>query len=193
MAVYRGTVQVVHPSLGGVGTNTWHCRTVGEFLALPESAALQSHTDSLETLYNGFNDVLAGGTVCSFDGSWIRIDDDSSDIHDVDGWTSTSGTSVAPLPPANCLCISWRTPTASKRGRGRTFVGPIGTNVLQADGTPTEALRTTLVGHATAFINTFEGAEDGAFGVWSQVDSVLRDFVAASVSNKFAVLRSRRD
>lgn len=192
MPVFRGVVSIAHPSLGGEGSNTWHCRTVS--VTNPGiTADLVILTGMLEDLYNGLNDVLAGGTLCTFDGEWIQIDSEEPEIHDVPGWSSASGTSTAPLPPANSMVISWRTNLASKRARGRTFVGPLGVNTLQDNGTPTEAARGLLDGHAEAFIEAFDGAFNGAFGVWSQLDAVLRDFTGASTANRFAVLRSRRD
>lgn len=191
MAVWRSTAIIAHPSLGGNGTNTWHARTT--FEVLPVEPLLQAATDAIEDFCNGCNDVLAGGTLITHDGVWVRVDDESAEVVDVTGFSSASGTSVAPLPPSQCLVVGWGTAAAGRRARGRTFVGPLGVNTLQDNGTPTEASRTALAGHATTLVTASAVPNDWALGVWSEADSVLRDFTRAAVANKFSVLRSRRD
>lgn len=191
MPVYRSTAVISHPSLGGNGTNTWHART--DSLAVSQDAQLQDITDVIEAFCNGCNDVLAGGTLITHDGVWVRVDDPPGEVRDIDGFSSLSGTSQAPLPPSQCLVVGWGTAQAGRRARGRTFVGPLGLNTLQDNGTPTEASRTALEGHAATLVAASEATNDWAIGVWSEVDGVLRDFTRAAVANKFSVLRSRRD
>lgn len=192
MAVWRATWTLEHPSLGGVGTNTWHARTtaVTDPGQLIELNALNAQ---LGALYVDLEGIYAGGTVIAFNGEWTRVDGATPDIVGADVNALVVGGTAAPLPPATALCIGWRTSVATKRGRGRTFLGPLNTACLQDDGTPTTATRTTVLDAALAFIDAFDDVDNGAYGVWSAADSVLRDFTQGRVADQFAVLRSRRD
>lgn len=191
MPIYRGTVVVSHPSLGGKGTNSWHIRTLST--GGPGDTSLQALTDMLGTFYNTAIGNFAGGASASFDGQWIRVDDGSSDIRTATGWTKTNATSQAPLPPADCIVVAWHTTSAAKSARGRTFLGPYGTNTLENDGAPKSVVVADLSAAASAFIAGFAGGADGAFVVWSKKENIARDIVAGAVKRKYAVLRSRRD
>jgi len=184
-------VTITHPSLGGTGTNTWHARTDGVDDA--GDATLQDLIDALETFYSSVTAIVAGQTTFATDGTWIRVDGDEATIIDKDGFSVTAGTSQGPLPPANCLVAGWRTAVASRSGKGRTFIGPMGTSTLQDNGSPTESTRDALAAAGEALIDSFDGIANGALAVWSVKDQVARDLVSVAVANEFAVLRSRRD
>lgn len=191
MAVYRGVVTIEHPSLGGIGTNTWHARTTYEGDTGPDTD-LETLSGFLETFYGDITGLVAGGTSFRQDGEWTRVSG-TPVIMETDSWAVGAGTTTPPLPPATALVASWRTSLASKRARGRTFVGPLSVNTLQDNGSPTEAARDTLAAAGADLIAAASGTGDGAFVVWSTVDEVGRDFTSCTVANEFAVLRSRRD
>lgn len=198
MSIWRTTAVITHPSLGGNGTNTWHGRV--DNISPDVLATLQGLTTGLEAFYGGTTAVTAGGTAVACDGMWVRVDDDSGDVEDTTGFNVVAGTSVAPLPPSQCLVVGWGTSAAGRDARGRTFVGPCGVNTLQDNGTPTEESRAALEAAAVALIDSFDGLDDSALGVWSvgarrkvPGPDVFRDFTRAKVANRFSVLRSRRD
>lgn len=192
MPIFKSVVKTSSPSLGGIGTNTFHFRTTDSVLAT-NTLELQGATDALLVFYTDLQVNTAGLGIISADGVWTRVDDTSGDLVDVTGWSISPTTGGNPLPPANALVIGWRAASGGKSGRGRTFLGPCSVATLQSDGTPTEAARTDIDAAAAQLIDTFEGGGDGAFVIWSPTDSVGRDIVSASVRNVYGVLRSRRD
>jgi len=89
-------------------------------------------------------------------------------------------------------CVTWRSAKASRRGRGRTFLGPFAADAFGPDGTLDDGFRTDLL-EAAADLITFSAANgNGAIGVYSQVDLLLRDYVSATITDQAAVLKSRR-
>lgn len=190
MAIWRLTCSIAHPSLGGTGVNVWHARTTADD---DVSGPLQDHEDALEAFYSAITGVAAGGTEFHSPGEWIRVNPEPPVIAVTDGFTVVTGTSVPPLPPANCIVVGWGSVTPTRRGRGRTFVGPIGTSMLEGDGTVTAAALTTCRGAADSVLAHNAIAGDGALGVYSRTDNVIRDFTSRTVHDQFAVLRSRRD
>lgn len=192
MPVFKTVVRTSSPSLGGLGTNTFHFRTTDSVLAT-NTLELQGATDALNSFYNDLQVNTAGLGIISTDGVWTRVDDPSGDLIDVTGWSISPTTGGNPLPPANALVIGWRASSGGKNGRGRTFLGPVSVATLQSDGTPSEAARADIDAAAADLIAGFAGGGDGAFVVWSPTDNVGRDIVSAAVRNVYGVLRSRRD
>jgi hypothetical protein len=193
MPVYRGTWVITDSVLGGSGTNTWHARTTGGLDPTGVSGVLNGLNAALGDFYVACESIYHGGCNLHFDGSWVRVDDDSKEI--VRGNTNDvaiTGTTDA-LPPSQCLVVGWGTSIASKSARGRTFMGPLRTSVLQDNGTPTEAARTLVEAAAADLIDSFDGIGSGALAVWSVLENVARDFTDGRVANRFSVLRSRRD
>ena len=87
----------------------------------------------------------------------------------------------------------------SQRGRGRTFLGPIGNISGHGMRGPTEATRLVFQGAVDTLISASTGTNGWALGVYGQQNPgvetprVLRDFTAGTVSNVHGLLRSRRD
>jgi hypothetical protein len=118
----------------------------------------------------------------------------------------SSGTADSPwLPTASGYCVTWRTDgvVAGKHVRGRTFLVPVAAVGLEADGSPT-ASALALVG---TYAQTMTGlATSVALAIWSRPKTVPDSNPTAyirfgsshqvtdhTISDKFAVLRSRRD
>jgi len=192
MPTFRGTVTIDHPSLGGTGTNTWHVRTTGsDPLDAPELGGLSS---ILEDLYEDLVLYLASGTVVTFDGVWTSVEAEPQ-INATDGepFTFTSEASQAGLPPANAIVLGWRSSLATRSGRGRTFMGPLDSVTLGPDGTVADTQLGEIQAAADALVDASTGFANGAFVVYSPTDALARDFISVSISDQFAVLRSRRD
>lgn len=191
MPVYRTTVEIASPSLGGTGTNTWHIRTYEP--TTDQGAQLDIQLEAIHTFYDSINDRFAVDTVISSDGVCTQVDDSSGTVFDRDGWSVATTGESDPLPPADCIVVGWRADNGGRSGRGRTFLGPLGVNTLQSNGTPEEDTRSSILTAAQALVSESTGELDGAVCIWSPKDNVGRDITAASVRNVFAVLRSRRD
>lgn len=192
MSTFRGIVTIDHPALGGTGTNTWHVRTTGSDPL--DAGELQGLTDIIEAFYTGLEPILAAATHLAFDGVWTSVGANPQvNTTDADAWTITSTGSDAPLPPADCVCVTWRTTSASRSGRGRTFLGPMGVGSLQGDGTVEATRLASLREFAGNLVDASTGFTNGAIGVFSTKNVTFRDFVGSSITDQFAVLRSRRD
>lgn len=192
MAVARAIVTISHPVLGGQGTNTWHARATDPVTGGPESD-LNSLMALLEQFYADCTGIFAGGTSFNFSGEMAQVGVEDPALYSVEAWSYTASNSDPALPPANAIVAGWVTAGASRRARGRTFLGPLNLACVQADGTPTDAALGLVRTAQDNLIAGFDGIENGAFGVWSTLDNQLRDFVGRTVHNQFAVLRSRRD
>lgn len=106
-----------------------------------------------------------------------------------------SGTFSAP----SGMCITWR--TAQSTGRrllaGRTFIVPLATASYQADGTLSTATLNTTSTAANAYVNRVGTGVPGRPVVWHRpvngASGFSGEMTGATVTDKAAVLRSRRD
>lgn len=191
MPTFRTTVEIASPFLGGTGVNTWHMRTAGG--GLPDSGILTTLLGRLQTFYGDLIGYMAGGTVVTASGEFVEVGTDDPTFIDIEGWSDTQGSLLDPLPPATALCVTWRTNSATRSGRGRSFFSPLATTTLQDNGTPDETFRGALIDACANLVNAQSGPSDGAIGVYSQTQGLIRDITGYGVPNEFAVLRSRRD
>lgn len=187
--VYRYVTQLSFQNGGGPGVNVWHFRGDGT------TADIQRAVDSIGTFYTSLKNILQPGMTVTGPGEVTNgIEGTSPTIENVTGWTVTAGTTAtSSLSPALQIVAGWRTTAAVRSGRGRTFVGPLGNNAAEGNGTPTtQALDLVRTG-CQAILDHNDGFASAAIGIWSDSDSVIRDITAFKVRDVFAVLRSRRD
>lgn len=191
MAIVRLTVRHTYGAPGGPGINTWHFRTDGEQAS---EADMASASAALEDFYQAL--AVRFPTTSTFQMLQEGYLIGQQAIIPIPTWvvtgTAAGGDGYLPTPVA--ICLNWRTANISRRGKGRTFLGPLALNQRDPNGTPTLAAATGIVTAANALIAAFQGVGDGgAFGVYSEADGLVRDFTSATVRDSFAVLRSRRD
>lgn len=191
MGLFRANVSISHPSINGPAVNTWHARADG--VAATYDAELNGLADNLHDFYVNLQGAMAGGAVFRFDGVWTGIEGDEGDQRELDPWTFTNPVADACLPSATAIAINWRTSSALRTGRGRSFMSPLSVADLQGDGTVTAAALGVFQSAITSFIGDFSGSGNGAFGVYSRKTHQVRDITAGRVNDKFAVLTSRRD
>lgn len=169
---------------------------VSTFYALDAATALTA----LAGFYAESGGRIPNGITVSFAGTGDIINESNGEA--VSTWTATppaplagsaSGMYAAPVG----MAVTWVTGVfiGGRRVRGRTFMVPLASSVFEDNGTPTFAHHTAMAAAAQAAIDAVPGnllvyhretapdANDGA-GV---------AIVAALVSDKAAVLRSRRD
>ena len=192
----RIRASITYPLSGSAGVMTLYTNTTG-----PESdvsALLCSHRlrDALtagRSLFSNTTTFVADPFVDTIDPATGEIT--GSDA--TDAWTVTGDQGPGYLPPASQMAITWLTAdvVSGRRVRGRTFVGPLAIQDIDADGTP----GTVKLGHLDAMANAWldAGITPTQAAVWHRPvggaggsDHVITSF---SRKDKFAVLRSRRD
>jgi hypothetical protein len=115
----------------------------------------------------------------------------------VTGWSRTGGSSAGWGALAVGGCVTWLTDTflAGRRLKGRTFVSPTASEFVDTDGTPKSSMVTALNSMAAAWVGAL--GVTSAPVVWHRPvggsGGANSPITAASVKDKFAVLRSRRD
>jgi len=191
VGIYRANVRITHPVLPDPGINTWHVRLDSED---PNDGDVVGLSASLADFDVHLTDlVLAQGCAVTYDGLLVKVGP-SPTFHDTGNeWAAGNAGSSATLPPANCVVIGWGTQNASRRGRGRTFIGPIQAAANDATGTISTAALASARDAAADLVAANAGPPEGAWGVYSRSDGVIRDFTSSRVHDRFAVLRSRRD
>lgn len=191
MGLFRATVKCNFAIGSGSGTNTWHLRTISSGGTTTEVAALM---DLVKQFYTDTAILCLNTYTWEWDGLVQEIGTPTPSLLEaatpwtVAGSDSSSSHAAAPV----MACVSWRSSAATRRGRGRTFLGPLSRNAIEADGTISPTQLTTLRTAAADLVSASLSDTNGAIGVWSEADQVLRDFVASSVTDQAAVLRSRR-
>lgn len=176
---------------GSPGVNIWHLRSSGS--ADPFGDDFDLTSEAIRDFYTAIRTIYPTTVNISFVGELGGVGPDTGDTYTATDWGLDGSTGTNFLPPSQCLLVNWKANTGGRSGRGRTFLGPLSPNTLQENGSPTEAARTLVLDAANDLISTISGLTDGAAGIWSPTDGVLRDFTSADVPNIFAVLRSRRD
>lgn len=193
MTLYHFPVALSWSGPGSPGVNMWDIRTTGDDPGGTDvdldamSAAIEDFYVSLQTA-----EIFPAGYTASFDGLATTIGPDPV-FTASPSWTHTQGSGGGSAPQSAQGIVTIRTSSAGRSGRGRKFIGPVGSNTVAADGTPNTALVTALQNAADALLAESTGSANGAVGVWSEAGQVFRDATALQARNYFAVLRSRRD
>lgn len=175
---------------GSPGVSIWHARTGG--IGEPGDD-VNAICEAIEAFYTTISPVLSDVLTVNFAGVVEGVGDDAGDSFDASSWTVAGAGTGQCMPPANQMFASWRTNSGGRRGRGRTFLGPIAEGVVEANGTPDETARGLVQDAIDGIVDYNVGATNGAVGIYSRADAVIRDIVSGTCPNFFAVLRSRRD
>lgn len=175
---------------GSPGQNIWHARV--DSLADP-NPDVQSMADMLETFYSAMSGSYTTTTTIRFLGEATGVGDDAGDFFTADPWTVAGDGAGGFFPPSQCLLVQWRTSSGGRRGRGRTFIGPLNDGLDEGNGTPDEGVRSGVQAAIDALIEDSDSFGNGALGIYSRVEDTFRDLTSGSCANYFAVLRSRRD
>ena len=173
------------------GANTWHIRTVG---GADEKADLNAAMAAVRAFYAGVKPYMRPTTSHTFDGVVREVGAAEPTARaDLTTWTETgtsgSGTDT---PPHLAIVVSWQSALATRKGRGRTFLGPFGAASLDTDGTPLDTTLTAVRASATALRDASVTDNGWAIVVYSEADKVGRDVVNSKVTDQWAVMRSRR-
>lgn len=194
MSIWRIPIRIESPSMPGPGFNIWHARVGGVIGDAGDE--INTIAGWLNEFYSAVDGLMPSGGSINFDGEVQQLATTEPGVPSgVTTWTIGTAGAAEGLPAANTLVIGWQTSLANRKGRGRTFIGPLVRTISEANGTPEESQRAFLQTAVNVLVqHSLDQQNAGlALGVWSPTDGVLRDFVSGQVKNKFGVLRSRRD
>jgi hypothetical protein len=167
-----------------------------------------SEANTLLTYVRGFYTYLVARYPTGTTISLGTVVEEGTQREIVPTMSNVTGVGTGSAPQLLAVVCTWKTSIAARRGRGRTFVGPLATSAVQADGTPLDALVTDVKAAAAALVASSMGFGNGALGVYgysaaktpgkenprNPADAkVFRDFTGYAVRDLFASLRSRRD
>lgn len=196
MPTYRMPVSIATAARPDYGVNVWHFRAEGvggPLLGAVESAVLAIH-DFYAALATG--SVLANGV--TIDATTIQeVGSDVAQPVDFSAITVPDSGAIAPAPMA--ITVNWQTASVSRRGRGRTYVGPLVLGAIQTDGTVHPGALSLVRDAASDLVDTSRTGILWAVGVYgleapggdAASPHVLRDVTGSRVHDRFAWLRSR--
>jgi hypothetical protein len=113
------------------------------------------------------------------------------------GGTAVNGVAGAEYASASGCCITWHSIgiVNGRKLRGRTFLVPLGSQAFSSNGTMADADRTLILNAANALADASTGID---LAVWHRPtpggsDGVAAGVTTASINDKGAILKSRRD
>jgi len=189
MPIFRVPVTIDWTTAGGgPGKNILHVSTQpgGQPGDLGEAiTALASFYDKLKTLYPSSATITVGDGV-------IEDPLGSPSYADVEPIVVPGMGSAVIGPTLLTLVASWRTSSATRSGRGRTFIGPLVKTVQDTDGTVNGADLTIARDAVTDLVDDSRSANGWALGILSTKDGTFREVLQGVVHDRWGVLRSRR-
>lgn len=191
MGTWETKVTLNHASLGGTGTNTWHIRTVASGSAAADDVA--SAMSLVQGFYGESSSMFPDSLAVRWDGTARGVLTSENDVVERDPWLVVGVVAGGILPPSQALCVNWIGESGDRSRRGRTFLGPASEFANQDNGTPSADVLNAVRGGATALVENSRSETGFALCVYSRQEGLFRDFVASSVRNQWASLRSRRD
>lgn len=195
MPVYRMTMRWQGFSGAPGFTNLYF-----NFLGDPTQADIDATGVNVKAFFEGVKTFIPSTVTVSYPGIMDRLTTGTGDLEaeiNMAVQTATTGTGVGNFSSAVGACVNWTTVAIvrGRRVRGRTFLVPLVSGAFQTDGTLGDTARTTMLAAANAFVAEPDGLN---LAVWSRPtvagnDGQSGEVVAASITDKTAVLRSRRD
>jgi hypothetical protein len=203
VAIFRVPINITFPGAGSPGANIWHIRTSGAIGSV-ENAQANALIGYIRTFYNYLVAHYPATTVISLG----TVTEEGTSREITPTMASVTGVGTGSAPQLLAVVVTWRTTVAARRGRGRTFIGPLTTADIQNYGTPSTTLMTDVNSASASLVNSSLLDGNGAIGVWgynaaklpgkanlrNPTDAkVLRDVTGKQVRDLFGSLRSRRD
>lgn len=191
MATFRVPVKIEAARTGAPYMNVWHVRTVSGTSG--ELGDLANAVEAIADVYLAIKDYMADGMKITLGEGMIKdplgnpeyVPDNSIVINTAVGDGSTA-------PPLLAIVASWRTSSATRSGRGRTFFGPFLPNRLEPDGTPANEVVTAVRESCSDLVSASTGLGGWSVGVLSTKQGLLRDVTGVSVKDRWSYLSSRR-
>jgi len=202
----RGTIAGTN-----VAVNTWHVSVNGQPLVTEANNivnAVKAFYDALAAYRPTGSTVVTGSRVLYFQEQWWTkptLDANGNQLtkgkFNTDPFivaatsaTSSAGTGGTQIPPQLASVVSWRTATAGRSGRGRTYLGNLASAAQQVNivasafVTAANSAAGTLI---TAIAAIQAAGAPAALAVWSPTKGVLRPILSGSMDATFDTMRSR--
>jgi hypothetical protein len=176
------------------------------FEPIPEAgpvtqAMVDAAVAKVEAFFTAMKFYRPPGTFTQVDPAVQEIDENSGEIRAFWGATTlapAAGTAAnAPHSAVAGACINWTTANAlnGRRVRGRTFFVPLASAALDVNGTIDNTALTAMRGHAATL---HADGTNVRLVVWHRptalgIDGGAYDVIASNISDKTAILTSRRD
>lgn len=191
MAIFRVPARIEYTAPGGPGVNVWHVRTTGT-LPSDDTSELHNAIDALKVFYDAIKASYNSATKITL-GENIVKDPLGSPEYETDYSQVVTGTASGNIAPTLlAVVVGWRTVSATRSGRGRTFLGPLAGGAMDTDGTITGANLTTIRTAAAALVTASLAPGGWSVGVLSHKDGLFRDAIGSSVRDRMSYLSSRR-
>lgn len=166
----------------------------------PPQADLDAIPVKVRTFFNAIAIYLPSGVSVGFPGLVDEFDTATGellDTHNVPVSAVVNGSSSGNYSSAAGACVNWHATgiVNGRRLRGRTFLVPLGATALGNDGTLNDTARTNIQAAATVLADSTSGLD---LAVWHRPtpagnDGAAGTVASATVKDKTAILRSRRD
>ncbi len=174
---------------GGTGYSVFHFTSVANATeALACAAEFREFFVDLQALIP--NEVTVG-----FDSEVIvmALDGTLEAVYPITAPSNVTGTGSAAWAGAVGARVDWQTGeiVSGRRFNGRTYLVPLIATIFDTDGTLTSSARTTIQNAADALISELGALE--TLQVWSRTHQVAEAVISATVPDKSAILRTRRD
>lgn len=190
MPIVRVPVTLTSTIAGGPFMNVLHFNASG-----PQGTETEmgEALTALHAFYNGLVNVFPPGLSIRFGEGMVQDPLGNPQFLPDDPHSITVGAASLNVPATfAAIVVGWRTASATRRGRGRTFIGPLRQNAWEGEGTPTAQALAYVRTAATTLVEDSRSANGWALGVLSTVDGQFREVTGNTVHDRFGVLRSRR-
>lgn len=190
MSIWKVPVKINFQQPENLGINVWHVRTETSDQGLGSElrdalGGLVDFYEACASVYSAYSTITIGESMIGDPyGSPFYADDDVTVVN--------GGGQGDHAPALLAIVASWRTSSATRSGRGRTFVGPLTLAALQPDGTPGTAAVAAVQSAASGLVAASTGANGWAIGIHSTTQNLTRDITGFTVRDRFAYLSSRR-
>jgi len=166
----------------------------------PTLAIRDTTAGRVRTFFQGLTSYLSNQVNIAYPSEMEHVDTATGDLLDIQpltGQANTVGTQTAGFSAAVGACVTWNTEQIvnGRRLRGRTFLVPLASAAYQTDGTLIDTTRTSINTAASALCNYNDNL---VLSIWHRPstggsDGVAAEASSASVRDRTAVLRSRRN
>src|SRR3954449_7328010 len=145
MSDYRFPVSISGPA-GGPFINVWHIHLADAQSTVQNIqtrvSAIRAFYASCATNVSGVGSILAPNMTVSAE----FVTDVSSQAQFAISWAALNTGAYGQVAPTRlALAVNWKTGTAARRARGRTFVGPLEAGTSGTDGLPKQAIVDNLL------------------------------------------------
>lgn len=163
------------------GVSTFYCQ-----------APVATVMPKIRTFFESLVGVLPSGLTITYPTTGSDVDTATGDVigtWSAAGNSATLGTATGSYAAPAGAAITWHTGLylGGRELRGRTFIVPMALAAYQTDGTLFDSTRSAMLSSANTLATSID-----SIAVWSRSGGAYSPVTSATISDKVAVLRSRR-